>query len=107
MGRAVPGTVVIEPPPPTVSDPPPAPQVAPPPRARGRGCLVAVAALCTLACVMVAVGYFGFWRYEPHAREHIPDRTNVAVRFEAADFILFGPVRRHLWPMLEESRPEP
>jgi len=55
----------------------------------------------------VTLGWFFLWRYEPHAREHIPDRTNVAVRVEAADFILFGPVRRHLWPLLEEARAEP
>jgi len=61
--------------------------------------LAVVAAL--LAVVAAVVFYFFVWHYEPLARRHIPGNASVAARFEATEFILFGPVREHLWPFLD------
>jgi hypothetical protein len=96
----------IEPVPPTQREPePPKVEAAPlqspqsprsprSPRAR----IAAIVAASVLAVVVVAA--FGVWlfvlRYQPTARLHVPAGTNIAIRLEAADVVLFGPVRKHL-----------
>lgn len=102
---------IVEPPPSTVPDPTllgPAGQGPVAPR-RGGGAPCLVAALVTL--VVVGGAMLGLWqwlfRYKPHARAHIPDRTNLAVRIEAADIALFGPARKHLWPLFDGPQAVP
>ncbi|AUX25530.1 hypothetical protein SOCEGT47_060770 [Sorangium cellulosum] len=69
---------------------------------RGAYLLAALACLVTLAGAALAV-YFFFWRYEPTARRHIPGDANIVVRLEAAELALFGPVRQHFLPLLDEA----
>ncbi|WP_437875491.1 hypothetical protein [Sorangium sp. So ce513] len=47
--------------------------------------------------------YFFFWRYEPTALRHVPGDANIVVRVEAAELALFGPVRQHFLPLLDEA----
>ncbi|MDI3282799.1 hypothetical protein [Polyangium sp. 15x6] len=99
-----------EPPPEAPPEAPPEPRVeAPRPKPRpSRIVLVAVAAVFVVA----AIAALAFWnfvlRYRPTAREHVPAGTNVAIRIEAADLVLFGPVREHLVKLAldEGSAPE-
>jgi hypothetical protein len=68
------------------------------------GCAIAAIVLTVAALVAAGLGlYFFFWRYEPVARRHIPGGANVAFRLDAADIALFGPVRKHLWPLLDDA----
>ncbi|WP_437672713.1 hypothetical protein [Sorangium sp. So ce131] len=70
-----------------------------------RGACLAVALALVAALAALAFGlYFFFWRYEPTARRHIPGDANIVVRLEAAQLALFGPVRQHLFPLLDEAR---
>ena len=59
--------------------------------------------------VVSAASSFAFWffflRYRPTARAHVPSGTNVAIRLEAADVLLFGPVREHLLPLALDRDP--
>ncbi|UQA59613.1 hypothetical protein [Polyangium aurulentum] len=97
----------IEPVPPTQREPAsaPAPEPAaepapapPPKRPLSRASIVAIAVASVV--VFVAIGAVGLWffvlRYVPTARAHVPAGTNIAIRLEAADIVLFGPVRKHL-----------
>jgi hypothetical protein len=104
-------TLVDPPPTPTLLDLDPAgspgqPKV--PPRSPRRGLWLALL-FGGLGITLLGVGglliYLFLWRYEPTARRHIPAGTNLAVRFEASDILLFGPVRKHLWPLLDEPSP--
>lgn len=94
-------TLVDSPPPPTIRDEP-----APPPKppSKRRGCLVgvALASLLTVAGVAAFI-YFYFIHYEPVAQRHIPGNANLAARVSATDIAVFGPVRKHLWPLLFEQ----
>ncbi|WP_437753741.1 hypothetical protein [Sorangium sp. So ce1389] len=81
------------------------PPAAPPRpgRPRAAACLLAAIALLALL-VGAALGvYFFFWRYEPTARRHIPGDANIVIRLETAELALFGPVRQHFLPLLDES----
>src|SRR5689334_21446641 len=107
---------LIDSPPETLPDivlasPPPAPAPVPPPRRRGPLLAVIIGGLVAVALACAALlFYLLVWRYEPTARRHIPGNANVAIRVEATDVLLFGPVRKHLWPLLEEppsSTPAP
>lgn len=53
---------------------------------------------------------FALWvlvfRYQPTALAHVPAGSNVVVRIEAADIVLFGPVRKHLLPLVLEDKPK-
>ena len=75
------------------------------PAARSRkGCVAAaIFAVLTVLAVVGLAFYLFVWRYEPLARRHIPGDANVAFRLEAADVALFAPVRKHLWPLLEDA----
>ncbi|WP_437606835.1 hypothetical protein WMF20_38740 [Sorangium sp. So ce834] len=74
-----------------------------PGRPRGAACLAAaIAGVALLAGVALGV-YFLFWRYEPTARRHIPGDANIVVRLETAELALFGPVRQHFLPLVEEA----
>ena len=102
-------TIVDPPPPPTLMDLEPA--VAPPPagppvprRGPWLALLVGAIGLALVGAAGVLL-YLFVWRYQPTARRHIPANTNLAVRFEASDILLFGPVRKHLWPLLDEPSP--
>ncbi|WP_433929134.1 hypothetical protein AB3662_36535 [Sorangium cellulosum] len=129
----MPDTLIEEPIRPTVTDdlaapapapegdPAPAPGAAPadarpappgegapaaPPRPRRppiAACLLAAIALLALVAGAALGGYFFLWRYEPTARRHIPGDANIVVRLEAAELALFGPVRRHFLPLLDEA----
>ncbi|WP_437575390.1 hypothetical protein [Sorangium sp. So ce887] len=74
-----------------------------PARPRGAACLLAALALVALLAGAALGVYFLFWRYEPTARRHIPGDANIVLRLETADLALFGPVRRHFLPLLDEA----
>ena len=59
-----------------------------------------IAVLGVLAIAGVVIGYFVFVRYTPLAERHMPGDSNVAVRADARQIGTFGPVRKHLWPVL-------
>ena len=81
--------------------PPPAPRPAAGSR---KGCFIAAAsAVLTVLGVVALALYFFVWRYEPLARRHIPGDANLVLRLEGAEIALFAPVRKHLWPLLEET----
>ncbi|MGK3959223.1 hypothetical protein WMF38_40030 [Sorangium sp. So ce118] len=106
---------------PTVTDDPAAPAPAPggdpaearagerppapprPGRPRAAACLLAAIALLALLAGAALGVYFFFWRYEPTARRHIPGDANIVIRLETAELALFGPVRQHFLPLLDES----
>ncbi|WP_437304555.1 hypothetical protein [Sorangium sp. So ce388] len=81
------------------------PPAAPPRPGRPRAAACLLAALALLALLVgAALGvYFFFWRYEPTARRHIPGDANIVIRLETAELALFGPVRQHFLPLLDES----
>ncbi|XYH95669.1 hypothetical protein ACMHYB_49020 [Sorangium sp. So ce1128] len=83
------------------------PPAAPPRPARPRAaaCLLAAIALLALLAGAALGVYFFFWRYEPTARRHIPGDANIVIRLETAELALFGPVRQHFLPLLDESPP--
>ncbi|WP_437587531.1 hypothetical protein [Sorangium sp. So ce1000] len=70
-----------------------------PGRTRGAACLVLAIALAGAALGV----YFFFWRYVPTARQHIPGDANIVIRLETADLALFGPVRQHFLPLLDDA----
>jgi hypothetical protein len=85
--------------------PPTVREKLPRPRNPRRAILIALSILAALLLVLGVAFYLFVWRYEPLARRHIPANANVAARFEFADFALFGPVREHLWPLIEARDP--
>ncbi|WP_437990548.1 hypothetical protein [Sorangium sp. So ce145] len=120
----MPDTLIEEPIRPTVTDdlaaPAPAPEGDPAPadarpappgeaaprrpgRPRGAACLVVALALAALLAGAALGVYFLFWRYVPTARQHIPGDANIVVRLETADLALFGPVRQHFLPLLDDA----
>ncbi|WP_437525086.1 hypothetical protein WME79_37390 [Sorangium sp. So ce726] len=125
----MPDTLIEEPIRPTVTDdlaasegdPAPAPGAAPadarpsppgegapaapqrPGRPRGAACLVLAIALAALLAGAALGVYLLFWRYVPTARQHIPGDANIVVRLETADLALFGPVRQHFLPLLDDA----
>jgi len=111
-------TAEIEPVPPTQRDPlpqapaaaaeapEPPPALAPestvqdkPPYKRAPKLALAFVATILLLGLSALFAYLFFVRYEPTARAHVPLGTNVAIRLEGADIVLFGPVRDHLLPI--------
>ena len=102
----------VEPVPPTQRDPEPAPAAAPAPEAEApkrsskRVLVIAGVAMCVLGVAVAAVLWTLVFRYEPTALAHVPAGSNVVVRIESADIVLFGPVRNHLLPALLENRPK-
>jgi hypothetical protein len=98
----MPDTLVDPPPPPTLRDDAlPAPKPAP---SKKRGCLLGVglAALVTVLGAALLI-YIFIFRYEPLARRHVPGNANLVARVSATDIAFFGPVRKHLWPLLFEQ----
>ncbi|TKD08908.1 hypothetical protein [Polyangium fumosum] len=99
-----------EPPPEPLPEPPPEPRAETPrPKPRGpRFVLVAVAAIFVVAAIAGLLVWNFVLRYRPTARAHVPGGTNIAIRLEAADLVLFGPVREHLLNLAldEGSGPE-
>jgi hypothetical protein len=94
-------TIIDEPVPSTQSEPPrlrPRPKKAP-----NRRRVAAVAAAISAAVLLVAglAFYLFVIRYEPLARRHIPGNANIAVHVELREVAFFGPVRKHLWPLLD------
>ncbi|MDC0685908.1 hypothetical protein [Sorangium atrum] len=74
-----------------------------PGRPRGAACLVLAIAIAALLAGAALCVYLFFWRYVPTARQHIPGDANIVVRLETADLALFGPVRRHFLPLLDDA----
>ena len=99
-----------EPPPDSPPEPLPEPRAETPrPKPRGsRLVLVAVAAIFLLAAIAGLLFWNFVLRYRPTARAHVPGGTNIAIRLEAADIVLFAPVREHLLKLAldEGSGPE-
>ncbi|AUX46659.1 hypothetical protein SOCE26_081660 [Sorangium cellulosum] len=86
-------------------DPAGAPRRPGSPASVPRGACLAVALALVAALAALALGlYFFFWRYAQTARDHIPGDANIVVRLEAAQLALFGPVRQHFFPLLDEAR---
>lgn len=86
---------------PTLIDGPPSP--TPAPRRSGRRAGLVVSILVTLTLLAGLGGFAFYWtviRYEPVAHRHIPEGSSLAARFDFQEIALFGPVRRHLWPLL-------
>ncbi len=84
--------------------PVPGPVAPRPARSSRKGCIAAaLSSVLTVLAAAAIVFYFFFWKYEPLARRHIPGDANVAFRIEGADIVLFGPVRKHLWPLLDQA----
>lgn len=97
----------VEPVPPTQRDPdPPATAAEPPKRSPKRVLVVAAAAMFVLGATVAVVLWVLVFRYQPTALTHVPAGSNVVVRVEAADIVLFGPVRNHLLPVALENRPK-
>lgn len=96
----------VEPVPPTQRDPEAEPAAAKPPKqSPTRMIAVAAVAVGVLGSVGAVVLWMLVFRYEPTAIAHVPAGSNVVVRIEAADIILFGPVRNHLLPLVIEDKP--
>lgn len=59
--------------------------------------------LVALALVILAVFGGGYWllvKYEPRAARHIPATALAAVRVDVEQVVLYEPLRRHLFPVL-------
>lgn len=101
---------LIDPPPPTVDDAellkanaPEAEPSAEKPKKK-RPLLIAVIGLIFALLIGSAFAlYFFFVRYEPVALHHVPGNANLVMRVSASDIFVFGPVRKHLWPLLFEQ----
>jgi hypothetical protein len=60
--------------------------------------------LVALALVILAVFGVGYWvlvRYEPVAVRHVPGSALAAVRVDVEQVVLYEPVRKHLFPVLD------
>lgn len=96
-------TLVEPPPPPTVRDDALARGAHPRATNKRRVIAIALAAPVILLGLVASALYLFLWRYEPVARRHIPGNANIVARVEIADVVIFGPVRRHLWPLFFEQ----
>lgn len=74
-----------------------------PPWPRRRAWLATALAIVAALATVALCAYLFFFRYEPTARRHIPGDANIVVRIEAMDLALFGPVRQHLAPLLDDA----
>lgn len=60
--------------------------------------------LVALALVILAVFGVGYWvlvKYEPRAARHIPKNAIAAVRVDVEQVVLYEPIRRHIFPVLD------
>lgn len=60
--------------------------------------------LAVLALVILAVFGGGYWllvRYEPKAARHIPSNAVLAARVDIEQVVLYEPIRKHLFPVLD------
>jgi hypothetical protein len=97
----------VEPVPPTQRDPEPAPPAVEPQKQSSKRMLaVAVVAVVVLGSIAAAALWMIVFRYKPTALAHVPAGSNVVVRIEGADILLFGPVRNHLLPLVLEDKPK-
>jgi len=101
----------VEPVPPTQRDPEPEPEPAPPAaeppkRSQVRPLVIAAVAMFVLGGATAVALWALTFRYEPTAIAHVPAGSNVVVRVEAADIVLFGPVRNNLLPLILEDKPK-
>ena len=95
-----------EPVPSTERDPDVPGPAAPPPRpSRAQTLFVVLFAAFFLGGATAGALWFFVFRYEPTALSHVPAGSNVVVRIEASDIVLFGPVRNHLLPLVMEDKP--
>ncbi|MFO0760260.1 MAG: hypothetical protein U0359_27510 [Byssovorax sp.] len=92
-------------PPPTVRDEALGAAVPAPSRpSRGRAVAIVLSILASLLLVGGVAFYLFVWRYEPVAQRHIPGNAALVMRFDFAEIALFGPVRKHFWPLFAEQR---
>jgi hypothetical protein len=97
----------VEPVPPTQRDPEGPPPAAQPPRSSGlRPLIISFIAMLVLGLAVGTAVWSLVFRYQPTALAHVPAGSNVVVRIEAADIVLFGPVRNNLLPLLLEDKPK-
>lgn len=97
----------VEPVPPTERDPQPPPAAAePPPKPSKRPLVLAGLVMFLLGVAAAGALWMLVLRYKPTASAHVPAQSNVVVRLEASDIVLFGPVRNHLLPLVLEDKPK-
>lgn len=97
----------VEPVPPTQRDPEPTqPAAEPPKRSPMRGLVAAFIAMFVLGATTAVVLWFLVFSYKPTAVAHVPAGSNVVIRIEPTDIVLFGPVRNHLLPLVLEDKPK-
>lgn len=64
--------------------------------------------LVALALVILGVFGGGYWllvRYEPKAARHIPATALAAVRVDVEQVVLYEPLRKHVFPVLDGAEP--
>lgn len=83
--------------------PQPPRELARPARRRAPTVLGFLFALLLLLGVGGVGAYWFLLRYEPTAHRHVPTGSTLAMRVDFQDIALFGPVRRHLWPLAFEQ----
>ncbi|MRG95220.1 hypothetical protein GF068_25355 [Polyangium spumosum] len=108
--EAVGATPLAAPKPDVLPEPPPEPRAeSPRPKPPPTRVLLVIAATVFVLVTLAGLAFWSFFlRYRPTARAHVPAGTNIAVRLEAADIVLFKPVREHLLKLAldEGSGPE-
>ena len=75
---------------------------APPRRPPSRALLATLAGVAA-ALAVGAIVFFSVFYYAPVALHHVPPGTTLVVRIDLVDVATFGPVRRHLVPLLDEA----
>ncbi len=63
--------------------------------------------LTLLAIAILAVFGIGYWvlvKYEPRAALHIPGDAEAAIRVDVEQVVLYEPLRRHLFPVLDGAK---
>lgn len=78
-------------------------RVAPRQRQKRGGWAFVLLAVLVLLVGGAAAGYWHFFHYEPVGARHVPAGSTIAVRVDLQEIALFGPVRRHLWPVFLEE----
>lgn len=67
-----------------------------------RAVFLGLAASLLLAAAAAVFIYFTYVRYERVAARHLPPGAQAALRIDVEKVVLFEPVRRHVFPLVEE-----